>query len=248
MLEIIPGILEKEWVEIERKINLVKSFAKSASNAAAVVHIDIIDGKFAPNTTFLDPTPFAKYTLPSSGQALLFEAHLMVEEPIRYLKPFADAGFKRFLGHIEKMSDQVEFVAQAQLLGEVGLAIDGPTPLDLVKMPFDDLDCILIMSIKAGQAGQSFVPEYLKKVETLRPFNKIQGRPEGFEGRQAQGQFLPIEVDGGINEITAPLAVKAGANMLAVVFIMESAFLSVLRRFSSVFLSWSKWFDTMKRV
>ena len=55
MFEVIPGILEKQWSEIERKIEIVKPFAKS-------IHIDIIDGKFAPNITFLDPTPFAKYT------------------------------------------------------------------------------------------------------------------------------------------------------------------------------------------
>jgi ribulose-phosphate 3-epimerase len=184
MYEIIPGILEKEWAEIERKINLVKSFAK-------VIHIDIIDGKFAPNTTFLDPTPFAKYS-----KDLLLEVHLMVDEPINYLKPFAAAGFKRFLGHIEKMSDQVEFVAQGELLGEVGLAIDGPTDLSAVKIPYEDLDSILVMSIKAGQSGQAFVPEYLKKARTLR---------------QAQGQFLSIEIDGGINDKTIVEARNAGA-------------------------------------
>lgn len=188
MFEIIPGILEKDWTEIERKINLVKSFAR-------VVHIDIIDGKFAPNTTFLDPAPFAKYTLPSSGQALLFEVHLMVEEPIQYLKPFAAVGFKRFLGHIEKMSDQVEFVAQGELLGEVGLAIDGLTSLDVVKVPYSDLDCVLIMTIKAGESGQVFVPEYLKKVEMLK---------------QVQHDMV-IEIDGGINDKTIVEARNAGA-------------------------------------
>ena len=191
MYEIVPGILEKEWGEIERKINLVKSFAKS-------IHIDIIDGKFAPNATFLDPAPFSKYTKdPSinSGQGVFFEVHLMVEEPIQYLKPFADAGFKRFLGHIEKMSDQVEFVAQGQLLGEVGLAIDGPTPLESMKVPPDDLDCILIMAIKAGQSGQAFVPEYLKKVEMLK---------------QVQHDIV-IEIDGGINDKTIVESRSAGA-------------------------------------
>jgi ribulose-phosphate 3-epimerase len=183
-MEIIPGILEKEWTEIERKINLVIPFAKS-------IHIDIIDGKFAPNATFLDPKPFAKYR-----KDLLIEAHLMVEEPIRYLKPFAAAGFKRFLGHIEKMSDQVEFVAQGQLLGEVGLAVDGPSSLQEVKVPYSDLDCLLIMTIKAGEAGQVLNPDYLKKARALR---------------QAQGQLLQIEVDGGINDKTIVQARKAGA-------------------------------------
>jgi len=188
-MEIIPGILEKEWTEIERKIELAKPFAKT-------IHIDIIDGKFAPNTTFLDPGPFAKYTFPSSGHALFFEVHLMVEEPINYLKPFSDVGFRRFLGHIEKMSDQIEFVAQGELLGEVGLAIDGPTDLSAVKVPYEDLDMMLIMSIKAGQSGQSFVPEYLKKVKILK---RVQ-------------DDMKIEIDGGINDKTIIQAKNAGAN------------------------------------
>lgn len=183
MFEVIPGILEKEWNEIERKINIVKGFAKA-------IHIDIIDGKFAPNTTFLDPKPFTKYS-----KELLFEVHLMAEEPIQYLKPFADAGFKRFLGHVEKMSDQVEFVAKAEALGEVGLAVDGQSDLSAIKVPYEDLDCVLIMTIKAGQSGQTFNPAYLKKVEMLR---------------QAQGD-IAIEVDGGINDKSLELAKQKGA-------------------------------------
>ena len=200
MLEIIPGILEKEWSEIERKINLVKPFAKS-------VHIDIIDGKFSPSTTFLDPAPFAKYT-----KDLLFEVHLMVEEPINYLKTFAGAGFKRFLGHVEKMSDQAEFVAQGQLLGEVGLAIDGPTDLSAVKVSYSDLDSILIMGIKAGESGQVFVPEYLKKMEILR--RKLEDKND---------IRIPIEIDGGINDKTITQAKNAGANrFIANSFIFNS--------------------------
>ena len=70
MYEIIPGILEKEWGEIERKIEIVKPFTES-------IHVDIIDGKFAPNTTFLDPAPFAKYS-----QDIFFELHMMVKAPV----------------------------------------------------------------------------------------------------------------------------------------------------------------------
>ncbi len=189
-MEIIPGILEKDWVEIERKIEIAKSFAKTASNAAPAVHIDIIDGKFAPNTTFLDPKPFAKYS-----QDIFFEAHLMVEEPINYLKPFADVGFRRFLGHIEKMSDQIEFVAQAQLLGEVGLVIDTPTSNEALEVPMDDLDCLLVMTVKAGFSGQEFIPEMLGKVKDLRSKTNI-----------------PIEIDGGVTDITISEGLKAGVN------------------------------------
>ena len=198
-MEIIPGILEKQWTEIERKIELVKPFAKT-------IHIDIIDGKFAPNTTFLDFSPFAKYTFPSSGHALFFEVHLMVEEPINYLKPFSDVGFRRFLGHIEKMSDQIEFVAQAQLLGEVGLAIDAPSSIDELEVPLDDLDCLLIMTVKAGFSGQEFIRNSIDKIKSIRSKTQI-----------------PIEVDGGINDQTIVDAVKAGANrFVATSFIFKN--------------------------
>lgn len=186
MFEILPGILEKDWSQIEQKIEAVRPFARS-------IHVDLLDGKFAPNTTLLDPSPFKKYS-----DEFFFEVHMMVDNPIEYLQPFADAGFKRFLGHVEKMPSQVEFVAQGQILGEVGLAIDGKTPIDAIKVPYDDLDCLLVMTINAGFSGQSFMPQHLEKVKALR--SKI------------QNQFFPIEVDGGVNDLTIVQAKNAGAN------------------------------------
>lgn len=186
MFEVIPGILEQDWKEIERKLEIVRPFAKT-------IHLDIIDGKFAQNSTFLDPLPFKKYT-----SEIFFEVHLMVEEPIQYLKPWAEAGFRRFLGQVEKMSDQVEFVAQGQLLGEVGLALDGTTSLEELKVLIDDLDAILFMTIKAGFSGQAFNPQYLEKVKAIRDKSNI-----------------PIEVDGGINDQTIIQAKNAGANYFA---------------------------------
>lgn len=181
--QIIPGILETDWKEIEKKIQLVLSFAKT-------LHIDIIDGKFFPNTTFLDPIPFLRYT-----RAAEFEVHLMVEEPLNFLKPFADSGFVRFIGQIEKMTDQAEFVAKAQLLGEVGLAIDGPTEIERIEVPFEDLDVVLFMTIKAGESGQDLIDDYLIKVKQIK--DKI---------------LIPIEVDGGINDQTIIQAKECGVN------------------------------------
>lgn len=199
MYEIIPspGTENKNWQDIENKIVLVKPFVKT-------IHIDVIDGKFANNTTIADPTPFMKYTkaLPSGqrGQfdgeeGLVFEVHLMVEEPINYLKPWAEAGFQRFIGQIEKMSDQEAFVAEAQLLGEVSLAIDKQTPIDAIKVSLDDLDALLIMTIQAGFSGQTFEESLLEKVKKVRE----------------QSEYLPIEVDGGINDETIAVAAAAGA-------------------------------------
>ncbi|PIP74354.1 MAG: hypothetical protein CO028_03775 [Candidatus Levybacteria bacterium CG_4_9_14_0_2_um_filter_35_21] len=189
MCNIIPGILEKDWQSIETKINQVKDFSKA-------IHIDIIDGKFAENQTFLDPKPFAKYT-----KDYLFELHMMVEEPVNYLKPFADAGFKRFLGHVERMESQEEFVARGQIFGEVGLAIDGQTSIDAIKVNLEDLDAILIMTIKAGFSGQEFTEEYLTKIELLK---------ERFKNEKIL-KTPALEVDGGINEKTIVLTKDSGA-------------------------------------
>lgn len=183
MNEVIPGILEKEWSEIEKKLELAKSFATT-------VHIDIIDGKFADNLTFLDPQPFKKY----SGD-LFLELHMMVENPIDYLKPWAEAGFKRFIGHVEQMKDQAEFVALGQTLGEVGLAIDGPTQIEEIKVKLEDLDAILVYtSNRVGFSGPKLNPQRLEKIKELR--NKSD---------------IPIEVDGGINDKTIKPAFDAGA-------------------------------------
>jgi ribulose-phosphate 3-epimerase len=200
MFEIVPspGTENKDFSEIETKIEAVKPFVKT-------IHIDVIDGKYADNTTFADAEAFRKYTkeLPSGlrGQevgehGLVFEVHLMVEDPLAHIKRWADAGFHRFIGQIEKMPDQEAFVAEAQLYGEVVLALDKQSPIEAIKVPVDDLDAVLVMTIQAGFSGQNFEEDLLSKVKALR---------EKYE-------YLPIEIDGGINDETIELAATAGAN------------------------------------
>jgi ribulose-phosphate 3-epimerase len=178
-----PGTEDKEWPAIEKKIEVVKPFVKT-------VHIDVLDGKYADNTTFLDPKPFAKFT-----KDLFFEVHLMVDNPLQYLRPFAEAGFKRFIGQVEKMPDVAEFLAEGQLLGEAGLAIDKQTAVEEIKVSFDDLDVLLVITIQAGFSGQQFLPELLEKVKAIRE----------------KAPQLPIEVDGGINDKTIVSAREKGA-------------------------------------
>jgi ribulose-phosphate 3-epimerase len=182
MHEVIPGILETDFQEIERKLQIIKPFSRR-------VHIDILDGKFSDTVSFQDPAPFSKYK-----DDFFLEAHFMVEDPTSLINSFANAGFKRFLGHIEKMKDVEEFIAEGQIFGEVGLALDLQTPISAINVPFDDLDCILLMSVKAGKSGQEFVSEVLEKIKQLR-----------------QKTNLPIEIDGGINEETIIAAKAEGA-------------------------------------
>ncbi len=185
--EIVPGILETDWEEIEKKLTLLKPFAST-------IHVDLIDNKFVHNKTFFDPQPYIKY-----ADYFFLELHLMVDDPLKYVKSWSEAGFKRFIAHIEQMPDPVKFIADTQLLGEVGLAIDTPTSLDKIKqlnIDLLDLDAVLIMTVKAGFSGQKFIPEMLMKVKDLR----------------AMSDTLTIEVDGGLNDYTVKTALEAGAN------------------------------------
>jgi ribulose-phosphate 3-epimerase len=183
MHDVIPGILEKDWQEVAKKLEIVRSFSKS-------IHIDFLDGKFSPETSLMDFTNFQNYS-----KDLFLEAHLMVENPTQYVKPLASAGFKRFLGHIEKIQELDEFVAEGQIFGEVGLALDSQTSIDAITISLDDLDVILLMSVKAGKSGQEFLPQVLEKIKAVREKSQI-----------------PIEVDGGINEETIVNAKAVGAN------------------------------------
>jgi len=194
MHDVIPGILEKNWVEIEKKIELIKPFSRT-------VHIDVIDGKFSSEISFLETEPFKKYK-----DDFFMEVHLMVEKPEDYLKIYAQAGFKRFLGHVEKMQNIEEFIALGQVLGEVGIAVDSTTQLESLNIPFDDIDTVLLMSVKAGKSGQEFLPEVIDRIKQI----KIQTQ-------------VPIEIDGGINEQTIIEARKVGAQrFVATSFIFNS--------------------------
>lgn len=190
MYKIIPAILEKNWEDVEKKISLVKDFAK-------IIQIDVMDGKFVPGKTFSDPKPFVRYSKNS-----ILEVHLMVNNPLSCLKPFAAAGFKRFIAHVETLpqrKEQEEFVRQGKLLGKVGLAIDLPTSILSIKVPLDKLDFLLVMLVKAGSSGQQFSASALEKIKQLRKKTQME-----------------IEVDGGVNLESMIAAKKAGATAFSV--------------------------------
>ena len=138
----------------------------------------------------MDPKPFEKY-----AKDFILEVHLMVEEPIDYVRQFADAGFQRFIGHVEKMKDQAAFIAEAELWGDAMLALDGPTPTDAIQANFEDLDGILIYtSERVGFSGPPFNPQRLEKVKSIKE----------------KAPWLPIEIDGGVTDETAKIAREAG--------------------------------------
>jgi len=189
MVDVIPGILEKEWPSIEERVKLVAPHVEW-------VQIDVADNTLVPNTTLLDFSQFQ--WVATAFPKLSLEAHLMVANPEKYIKPMADAGFKRLIAHIECHDPRV-FLDQVQYEHvEVGIAIDGPTELEQAEPFLEEVDMVLVMTIEAGFSGQPFLTENLEKIKKIH---------ENFPD-------LPIEVDGGINEQTAKLAVEAGATRL----------------------------------
>jgi ribulose-phosphate 3-epimerase len=191
MIDVIPGILEKEWSPIEEKLLLVAPHAEW-------IQVDIADNTLVPNTTILDFTDFHPTKLLRQLKHLSFEAHLMVANPEKYIKPLADAGFKRLIAHIEAHDPRL-FLDQVQYEHvEAGVAIDGSTELEQAEPFLEEVDVVLVMTIEAGFSGQSFMTETVEKIKTIH-----QNYPD-----------LPIEVDGGINRETAKIAVDAGVTRL----------------------------------
>jgi ribulose-phosphate 3-epimerase len=191
MIDVIPGVLEKEWKPIEEKLLI-------AGPHVSWIQVDVADNTIVPNTTLLDFTNFSPTKLLRQLEHLSFEAHLMVANPEKYITPLADAGFKRIIAHVEAHDPRI-FLEQAKYEHvEVGIAVDGPTELEQVEPFLDQVDVVLIMTIEAGFSGQEFMSETLEKIKTIH---------ENFPD-------LPIEVDGGINERTAKMAGEAGATRL----------------------------------
>lgn len=189
MVEVIPGILEQEFSEIEKKITLVQGLVDW-------VQIDVADGTLVGNTTFLD---FGRLGgLGRLGERLSFEAHLMVARPEKYIRPLVDAGFRRLIAHVEATDPRL-FLEQAQYESvEVGLAIDGATEFEQIEPFLEAIDVVLVMTVEAGFSGSPFLPEAVEKIKIIH-----RNLPD-----------LPIEVDGGINDQTARVVAGAGATRL----------------------------------
>ncbi|MBU2632274.1 thiamine phosphate synthase [Patescibacteria group bacterium] len=187
MFDIIPGILEKDSQKAIEKLEIVKDFAK-------IVQIDILDGKFAESITFPDLSFLKDYS-----STLFLEAHIMVQDPVDYIPRLAEIGFKRFIGQVEKMESQNEFIKLGKKYGEVGLALDLETEIERIAV-MDQLDYVLLMSVKAGFSGQSFNFKVLEKIKKIKAIN-----PD-----------IKIEVDGGINIQTIKNVKDAGADSVVV--------------------------------
>jgi ribulose-phosphate 3-epimerase len=192
-IKISPSILSADFSILGDEI---KSLEKAGAD---LIHVDVMDGHFVQNITMGPPIikMIRKYT------KLPFDVHLMISPVEKYIKAFADAGSDIITIHPEATDNLKRAVGTIKSLGKkAGVSLNPKTPISALIDVINDIDLILIMSVNPGFAGQSFMGEVLPKVTELRKM---------INDKKLK---IDIEIDGGINFETAPLAVKAGANIL----------------------------------
>ncbi|MFZ2024733.1 MAG: hypothetical protein WAV51_00405 [Microgenomates group bacterium] len=199
-MEIIPGILETDVKEIERKITLVAPYVET-------VQIDIGDNTIFPCDTVHDMAILTPIIEKFTKTGTKFEVHLMVADPISYLKPLADAGVSRIIAHVECHAPR-EFLAEARTHEmEVGLALDVESDFDLIEPYLEEVDFVLVMTIETGASGQEFESNAMETIKTIH-----RNLPD-----------LPIEVDGGMTPDTAKIVQEAGVTRIVTTsFIFKS--------------------------
>lgn len=180
-MRIIPSILEKNWLEAERKIGVIKDLV-------TWIQIDVVDGFFLPEKTF--ELELVKKVFEENGSNLL-DIHLMVKEPIKWINKCEFVGASRIIGQVEMMSDREEFVKRVKEAGtEAGLAFDVETKVEDIP---EETDMVLLMGRKAGFGVRSFEEKVWEKIEIL---NSLKGPMAVQDDRE--GGF-EIGVDGGVN-------------------------------------------------
>ena len=193
MTKISPSVLA---CDLSRLADEVIEIEKAGAEMA---HLDVMDGHFVPNMSFGMPVIEAlrKHT------GIVFDVHLMISEPEKYAKRFADAGADIITFHYEATDNPEKLLSDIRSWGKkAAISIKPATPASVVFPLFELCDMILVMTVEPGYGGQKLIPMCLDKVKEIR------------DEANRRGIEIDIQVDGGINPENAPVAVKCGANVL----------------------------------
>jgi ribulose-phosphate 3-epimerase len=193
MIHIAPSILSADFSRLGEQV------AEVEQAGAQRVHVDVMDGHFVPNLS-MGPV-VVKGLRPRTRLPL--EVHLMVEQPSLFIESFCKAGADTLIVHHEVLSDPRPVFDEIRARGKrVGFAINPETPVDAIKPHLRDIDLALCMTVHPGFGGQAFIPESVERIARLHQLI------------QEQQARCELEVDGGIEDHTAPQCVRAGATVL----------------------------------
>lgn len=188
-----PSILAADFTVLGEQMKLTEE------NGAKYLHFDVMDGMFVPSISF--GMPVLKSIQNATGQVM--DAHLMVQEPIRYVEAFKEAGADLVTIHLEACEDVAATIAKIRECGmKVGLSICPETDASEVEQYLPLVDMILVMSVHPGFGGQKFIPESLDKIRAIRKMIK------------ERNLSVDIQVDGGIYLTNVRDVLDAGANVI----------------------------------
>lgn len=195
MAKVAPSILSADFVNLERDVRAL------TPAGADYVHVDVMDGIFVPNITIGLPVVAALRRVTE----LPLDVHLMIDRPLRYVDRFCDAGADILTVHVEADTENHTLEALRRIRAKgvrAAVSVKPKTPAEAV-LPFLSLcDLILVMTVEPGFGGQSFMADMMPKLKTIRDY--INERNPGCE----------LEVDGGVNTVTAGICKENGANVL----------------------------------
>ncbi len=198
MIRISPSVLASDFSRLGEEA------ARMASCGAELLHLDVMDGMFVPNISFGPPVIQA---IRKCSDAL-FDVHLMIEDPIRYIGDFRNAGADSITFHLEAADDPQAVFDRIRALGcKAAVSVKPATDAEAVFPFLDAADMVLVMTVEPGFGGQAFMPDMLQKIRALR------------HECTRRGLDTDIQVDGGITEETIAPAAAYGAN----VFVAGSA-------------------------
>lgn len=193
MLILAPSILSADFRKLGQEVETV------VNAGAEYVHIDVMDGMFVPSISY--GMPVIKSIRPCTDK--VFDVHMMVEEPGRYVEAMKEAGADLVCVHQEACRHLDRTLNQIRELGiKAGVALNPATPVSVLDCVLDQVDMVLIMSVNPGFGGQKFIPYTLEKVRSLRKRMNL------------LGLNTDIQVDGGISLSNVGEVIEAGANII----------------------------------